>query len=250
MPFTIAHAAAVLPLRKTGLPLAAMMIGSMSPDFSYFTPVTINFETHTLAGLFWFCLPVGFLVWLLFVRLLEAPSIALLPEAWRSRVTPSDRPLTPANLLRVSIAILVGAATHLLWDSFTHSQTPVAQALPALQDVTVPILDRHLSVFRFLQYLSSAFGLVALAVWAWRLRPAPVRVARHDPGSRLSNKLRMGSALALIATSAVAALAYVAPHLDASFGVRMFYLLIGGMTGWALAWCAVALLVNHRLRAP
>ena len=49
MPFTISHAAAVLPLKKSPLPLAALMIGSMSPDFSYFLPMSLaNTSWHNL----------------------------------------------------------------------------------------------------------------------------------------------------------------------------------------------------------
>jgi len=247
MPFTIAHAAAVLPLRKTRLPLAALMIGSMSPDFSYFTPLTINFYTHTPGGLFWFCLPVGLAVWLFYVRVLEAPTIALLPDGWRSRVTPSERNLTFSLLARVVLAILVGAVTHLVWDAFTHSHSPVAEALPTLRDVTVDVMGRQLSVYRFLQYLSSIVGLTALAIWAWRQGPAPARAA-HDPGARLSNKLRLGAAVILLASTCAAALTYVAPHLDGSFGRQLFYFLVGGMTGWGLAWSAVAMFVSLKLR--
>jgi uncharacterized protein DUF4184 len=246
MPFTIAHAAAVLPLRKTRLPLAAMMIGSMSPDFSYFTPVTIALPTHTLGGLFWFCLPVGLAVWLFYVRVLEAPTIALLPDGWRGRVVRSEYRLSASLLMRVSLAILVGAATHLLWDSFTHSQSPVAEALPTLRDVTVGVLGKQLSVYRFLQYLSSIVGLVALAIWAWRQGPAPARPPQ-DPGSRLSNKLRLVSAVVLLASTCAAALTYVA-QVNGPFGRQLFFLLIGGMTGWALGWSAVALFVSRKLR--
>lgn len=249
MPFTISHAAAVLPLSKTRLPLAALMIGSMSPDFSYFTSATIDFPTHSLAGMFWFCLPVGMLVWLFYLRVLEAPSIALLPDGWRARVTASERRLTLSLLLRAALAILIGAATHLLWDSFTHSQSPVAESLTALRDVTVEVLGKQLSVYRFLQYVSSVFGLGALVVWAWRLRAAPVPV-RHDPGLRLSNKLRLGAAAFMIGASCVVGLAYCLPYLNHSFGQQMFHLLIGGMTGWALAWSAVAVMVGRKLRSP
>lgn len=37
MPVTIAHPAAVLPLRGLGLPLSAMVIGSMAPDLPVFS---------------------------------------------------------------------------------------------------------------------------------------------------------------------------------------------------------------------
>jgi hypothetical protein len=35
MPFTVSHAAAVLPLRKLNLISSAFIVGSMAPDFPY-----------------------------------------------------------------------------------------------------------------------------------------------------------------------------------------------------------------------
>jgi len=32
-------------------------------------------STHDLAGIFWFCLPVALAIWLLFVHVLEQPTI-------------------------------------------------------------------------------------------------------------------------------------------------------------------------------
>src|SRR5690349_19318060 len=107
MPFTVSHAAAVLPLRRfRSLPLAALMIGSMSPDFSYFTPWTLFLYTHSIPALFWFCWPVGLALWILFVRMVETPTLALLPDSWRARFTPSERPFTVGLLARVSIAVI------------------------------------------------------------------------------------------------------------------------------------------------
>src|SRR5260370_376021 len=63
MPFTISHAAAVLPfsrlLARWQL-LSAVVIGAMVPDFGLFFPWRIQrFETHSVWGVFAFCLPVG-----------------------------------------------------------------------------------------------------------------------------------------------------------------------------------------------
>ena len=86
MPFTVSQAAAVLALRRFWrLALAALMIGSMSPDFSYFTPWTRYLYTHSIPALFWFCWPLGFTLWILFVRVVETPTLALLPDSWRAR---------------------------------------------------------------------------------------------------------------------------------------------------------------------
>src|SRR5688572_24898922 len=119
MPFTISHAAAVLPLQRfTRLPLAALLIGSMSPDFSYFLPWSLDRTTHSFPALFWFCWPVGLALWILFVRVVETPTLALLPDRWRARFAPSERPFTPSLLVRASIAVILGAVTHITWDAF------------------------------------------------------------------------------------------------------------------------------------
>ncbi|MES0491873.1 MAG: DUF4184 family protein [Leptospirales bacterium] len=52
MPFTISHAAAIIPFNKKPFILSALMIGSFSPDFSYFLPYNFNgFYTHTILEL-------------------------------------------------------------------------------------------------------------------------------------------------------------------------------------------------------
>jgi hypothetical protein len=254
MPFTIAHAAAVLPLRKTHsrLPLAALMAGSMSPDFAYFLPGGLNrASSHDLEGIVLFCLPAGLAVWLLFVRLLERPTIELLPEAWRARVPRSDQGLTPRALLFASLAVVLGALTHVAWDAFTHANTPITAAFPGL-NARLSIVDgRPIPVYRLLQYLSSVIGLLALAWWGWSLRraPLPVRVAAESASS-LSDRARIIALVAVITSSGVSALYGYASSLHGPFQARVFHLLIGGMTGWALAWMAVALWINSRPPAP
>jgi hypothetical protein len=136
VPFTVSHAAAVLPLQRITrgrVPLAAMMIGSMAPDFAYFLPLSMSrMSTHDLDGLFLFCLPAGLAVWLLFVKVLERPTIELLPMPWRERV-PRSAPVTPRALVLASLGIIIGGLTHIAWDSFTHAFTPVSHFLPGLR---------------------------------------------------------------------------------------------------------------------
>src|SRR6188768_3171058 len=99
MPYPFAHPAAVLPLARPlgrfGVP-SALAIGSIAPDFWYFVPLVERGESHSVAGLAWFCLPLGLLLYALFHLFLKQPLIALL----------SPR---------------VGALTHLAWDALTHS---------------------------------------------------------------------------------------------------------------------------------
>lgn len=244
MPFTISHAAAVLPLRRLGkgrLPLAALMFGSMSPDYSYFLPGDLALiPTHTFSGLFWFCLPAGLLVWMVFVHLLESPTLSLLPETWRVRITPSERRITVATLAFAGVAIVIGAATHVVWDSFTHRWTPVVQALPVLRISLFKIGYQHIYVYKFLQHLSSAVGMVVLLIWAWRIRrTAPVRLEDRTYAAA-SLRTRFVAAFLLFATSGSFAIANFVSHADVYFERRLFYLAIGGMLGWMLAWCLIA----------
>lgn len=101
MPYPFAHPAAVLPLMRPmgrfGVP-AALVIGSMVPDAWYLVPGMVRADSHSLTGLFWFCLPVGFVLYLL----------------WKG-----SQPRAPAAA--VACSILVGALTHIAWDAVAHS---------------------------------------------------------------------------------------------------------------------------------
>jgi len=254
MPFTVSHAAAVLPLRKLGgsrLPLAAMMIGSMSPDFAYFVPVDLGrTSTHDFDGILFFCWPVGLALWLLFVHLIERPTIELLPDEWRARVPRSDAAPSLRMYTLASLAIILGAMTHVAWDAFTHANTSITNAIPAFRAELFTFRGRTVRVFLVLQYLSSVIGLLGLAIWARGLRnsaPDPRRLA--EPRSPITDRMRIGAALMVIATSGATALLGYMNNSGQRFEGRMFHFLIGGMTGCALAWCAVAIFVTHWARA-
>jgi hypothetical protein len=251
VPFTISHAAAVLPLQKSAnsrLPLAALMIGSMSPDFAYFLPEILNrASSHDLEGIFLFCLPVGLALWLLFARLIERPTIELLPSAWRERVPRSDATLSLRVLAFAGLAVVLGALTHVAWDAFTHADTAITRAFPFFNLEVFSANGRPVRLYRVLQYLSSILGLAALAWWAWNLRRAP-RVKRAESRTSLSDRMRIVALLTLVASSGGSALFGYFSNLHMPFDARMFHLLIGAMTGWALAWLAVALWVGSRAK--
>jgi hypothetical protein len=248
VPFTISHAAAVLPLQKTRLPLAALMIGSMSPDFAYFLPgEPLREHTHSIAGIFWFCWPVSFALWFLFVRVLEQPTLALLPDRWHARFVPSDRDVSFKAFALASAAVVLGAATHILWDSFTHRGTAVVDAIPALHSVAFYSHGWRVRWFTLLQHLSSIVGLLVLLIWAWRLPPIH-SVPRALPS--VSHSTRLWAVGILVATSLSLAIIRYALHSDMWFLRRLFHFAIGGMTGWTLAWIAIAVAITLRTRAP
>src|SRR5678816_3472381 len=164
MPFTASHAAAVLPIHRWTrhrLPLTALMIGSMAPDFGYFFFHEASRQfTHSITGLFVFALPAGLAAWLFYVAILEKATITLLPDRWHTRFAHTDS-ITPSLIARACVAILLGAVTHLLWDSFTHRETIVTDAFPVLLDAT-PGLP-WLPIYSMLHGLSSVVGMAILA---------------------------------------------------------------------------------------
>ena len=195
VPFTISHAAAVLPLHRSSkhqLPLTALMIGSMAPDFGYFFSHEASRQlTHSLSGLFIFALPVGLFVWLFYVAILEKATITLLSDRWHTRFAHTDA-ITTSLVARASIAIVLGAATHLLWDAFTHRGTFVTDAFPALLGPTPGI--GWMPIYHFLHGLSSVVGLVLLAAWARALHRMPARsLIRPYKISERARSVRCGS---------------------------------------------------------
>src|SRR4051794_16545573 len=94
MPLTFSHPAAAIPLaRPLGRmsSLSALVIGSMSADFPYyFGDALARARTHSIAGLFLFCLPVSVAAYFFFYLSLRQPLIALLPQSIASRLAPSS----------------------------------------------------------------------------------------------------------------------------------------------------------------
>ena len=128
MPFTPTHVAAVVPIARFAprLPFSALAVGSMIPDLHLFLPewIPITFRlTHTVPGLVAGCLPLGMLMFLWFQVFAKEPLVHLLPDAARQRLHPYGRPTIETSysfFSCVCLAIVIGAATHLFWDSFTH----------------------------------------------------------------------------------------------------------------------------------
>ena len=175
MPFTLAHPAAVLPMRRAlrgWSVFSALLLGSMSPDFAYFLPAPLNTtQTHSPAALLWFCLPTGVLAFLLFHWVLKRPLAFLLPRAVRCRLSPgrlASSRLSLALLPKVCLCVTIGAATHLLWDSFTHEGAFFVVRVAALQTVLVDIADYTMRAHRVLQHCSTLLGLAVLLAATWQ----------------------------------------------------------------------------------
>ncbi|WP_186377193.1 DUF4184 family protein [Curtobacterium pusillum] len=178
MPFTVSHTVVALAARRTPLPVAAVAVGAMAPDAVLFAPFLPPYTfTHSWTGVVTIDPVVALVVlavWWWLVRPAWAGAVpgvrARLPEDWGRRPRWSLR-----GAVAVIVACLVGIATHVVWDAFSHDAGWGVRAVPALRDDVVP----GYPWWALVQDLSSVLGLVALLVAAivWWRRRAPRAVA-------------------------------------------------------------------------
>jgi hypothetical protein len=164
MPFPLAHPAAVLPLRRfcpRWLNFPALVIGSMIPDAGYFFGrLHGGTFSHGLPGSVVFCLPAGIVLVALFYRF-RAPLVRMLPAPYQRALLPlCQQP--PCSLWAIVISLLIGIWTHLVWDSFTHTNGWCVQHLPVLDRRLVLVAGRQARVCHLLWYGCSFAGIVWL----------------------------------------------------------------------------------------
>jgi hypothetical protein len=179
VPFTGSHPAAVLPFLRAPLPVSALVIGSMAPDVPFYLPRVPRWPTHTALGVVTVDAALAAAGWALWHGVLARPAFATAPAPLRARLT-AERPglrrrlQGPRAVARVVAGLVAGAATHVLWDEFTHADRWGAAHLPAL---TAEWRGRPVHVWA--QDASGVVGAAALVVesarW-WRRTPA-------DPGA-------------------------------------------------------------------
>ncbi|MGV9303344.1 DUF4184 family protein [Nonomuraea sp. NPDC004354] len=163
MPFTPSHVAAVVPLfRVRWLDPWALALGAMVPDLPIFLPFLPDYSLwHSPA---WVVTVDPLVVCVLvaaFAGLFRLPLVALLPPDLVGRAA-SLRPAP--RILPLVAGAAAGAATHVFWDSFTHSYSSAIWGWTWLDHEVLGVV----TVFRLLQYISSAVGLAFVTWWAWR----------------------------------------------------------------------------------
>ncbi|MFE9289837.1 DUF4184 family protein [Streptomyces olivaceus] len=208
MPFTLSHAAAVLPAVRgdgTGrwrLVPAVLVAGSFAPDMTYYAASFLSGAmefgdvTHSLPGVLTVDVAVAWAlvgVWLL----VREPLMGLLPRVRQGRVaallrcgTRRERP-RPRLVGRWYASAVLGALTHVGWDAFTHPDRWGMRVFP--------VLGREMAgspLYWYLQYGGSAVAAVVLAVFLVRaLRRAPRAEPRGVPGLSVRDRWWAGALL-------------------------------------------------------
>jgi hypothetical protein len=165
MPFTFSHPAAILPLTylpKHWFSLTALVIGSLTPDFEYFIRMRVYSSfSHSWTGLFLFDIPFAIILSSAFHLVVRDQLIDSLPDLLQKRFI-AFKEFEWTNYLKKNLPIVVisctlGAATHLLWDGFTHQHGYFVQAISSLQK-SLLVSNYHIPIYRLLQHGSSLVG--------------------------------------------------------------------------------------------
>ncbi len=178
MPFTISHAAAAIPFRRTRLIMSAIVMGCFAPDFPHLLSLSPRESfgspralfSHTFAGIFVLDLPLAIAGLWLFHAFMKQPMLMFLPVGIRRRLRKSVNsfPFWPwKRFLLITLSIVIGAATHLLLDAFTHRYSWIYQHWAFLRRwVELPLVG-EMPICSLLEYASSILGLAVIAVWIW-----------------------------------------------------------------------------------
>jgi hypothetical protein len=146
MPFTFFHPALILPARylsskwKRHVSITGLITGSVAPDFEKFLQMRGgNIYSHTLAGMFWFGLPVSMLLAVAFHLVIKETLIEYLPgTALSARFLAYKNQnwllYLQRRYLAVVISILIGISSHLVLDSATHANGALVDRFPILSN--------------------------------------------------------------------------------------------------------------------
>ncbi|MFD7157008.1 DUF4184 family protein [Kribbella sp. NPDC059898] len=251
MPFTLAHPAAVLPLVRRPFVASALVAGAVAPDLLYVGAVyriatqyiNGNFTltlTHKFTSAFWLDPLLALLLVLVFNLLLKRPLIALAPPALAARL-PVARPLrlpSPMVLLWTAVSAVVGALTHVIWDSFTHGDGYFVRRFPDVFD----------DINRILQYVSTIGGCLILAIWLYRwYRRTPPLATQRDRLQAWIRYVVLGALVLFAVVGAVVELNRVDGDLAGETVVRT---VLSGLVSGGLAALGFYVVVWHlgRLR--
>jgi len=236
MPFTFAHPAAVLPLRRfKSLRLAALMVGSVTPDLPYYVPARygrLMLDSHTAMGALWLDVPLG-LVALLVGFLLRRPLTVLMSPRSRSLCLQSMERFKeqPRQWLWAPLAVYIGTWTHIIWDAFTHDSGWVVRRVAALSaPITIGAYTGTLC--HVLQYVSSVAGLLILAIWYLRLRTPPLLDSSNTvvpPGSARVAILLLVLTIGMVIGGFIAMRA----GYDGATNYRVIYLMLTRSIAWS-----------------
>ena len=240
MPFTLAHPAIVLPLNRSKgrFSLTALVSGSIVPDFEFFFQMKeVENIGHHWYGILLFDLPVAWAFCFLYHGLLRNAFLANLPAYFRNRFTGLSNfnwaRFATANRLKITVSILIGIFTHIIWDEFTHADGVFLPVIPALSNA-VKLGSTSLPVYYLLQILFSLFGMLFILLVINRI--PLTREKQHLPGK----SKYYWPLFTFVFTTILCARIAGWPEYNSFWGVVM-----ACMGGFSYAWILNSLLITR-----
>ncbi|MCC9137805.1 DUF4184 family protein [Pontibacter silvestris] len=241
MPFTFSHPAIVLPgyyFPKKWRSLTGLIVGSVTPDFEMFLRMEAkNAFSHSWHSIFWFNLPLAIVLAFLFHLAVRNPLIDHLPAFLRQRLLPFKSFDWSGYFKRhygiIVLSIIVGAASHIFWDSFTHAYGIFIRWFPALAQ-KVSVGNFTMPLFSFLQFAFSALGALIILY-------AILKLPRQKDFQQNINGFKYWSWVAVITISLTAL--RLASGLDVSYYPNIIVVIISaGLLGLMIS----PLLLNNQ----
>ena len=152
---------------------SALIIGTFAPDFEYFLRLAPSGGFgHSIFGVFILTLPLALLILWLFHAFVKTAATRLLPNPIQRRLTAHLQPFPwrgTTRFLAIIGSLLLGIATHIVWDSFTHPTSWLYRHWSFLhQTVDLPLIGRT-PYYKAFQHGSTLLGILVLLLWfaAW-----------------------------------------------------------------------------------
>jgi hypothetical protein len=186
--------------------MSALVMGCFVPDFPYLISLSPHMSYgHTFPGMFVLDLPLALLALWLFHAFLKRPMLMFLPAGFQRRLSTSVNSFPfwpPKRLSLIILSILIGTATHLLWDAFTHPNSWFYENWTLLRrNIELPAIG-EMPIYKLLEYVNSVFGLIVVAVWIchwYRItNPSAYSVAEAEDATKRRTFVAVLPALAIL----------------------------------------------------
>jgi hypothetical protein len=147
-----------------------MVVGCLSPDFEYFFRLAPGGGYgHTWLGVLVMDLPLSLLVLWFYEGYGKVGLYTIAPGLFPFREEELEaRPVARglSQWMVVIVSILLGATTHIVWDSFTHNHFWPYTHIAFLRASLPTLFGHEFRMYGFLQFASSVVGMVVLfAMW-------------------------------------------------------------------------------------
>jgi hypothetical protein len=235
MPFTASHPAIILPLtrlRSASISASCLIVGSITPDFEYFLTMKLTGRySHTLAGAFFFDLPVAWVLVLVFHSIVKGPLIDSLPGYFYRRLNDLQKfdffTWIRTSFIGYTICLLAGIFSHLFWDSFTHANEFFVERILLLSRPVQVGNFPEFPLFRYLQHISTGIGALYILYFF-----------HHQPATGKSNPVGWTYWMGVIIISSIAFL------IRGSFGFEYY----GDVIATIIASILLAIVIMSSIR--